>query len=728
VTAVVALLGSSTVATAAQAQPATTPATTPATPAATAATPSPTSYRHGAVPPLSAGPQARTLPASANNLTYGGGNGGVGVTTGAPQVYLVFWGSQWGTPSTNAQGNLTLSGDPQAMAPDLQAFLRGLGTSGETWSGVMTQYCEGVAFNAQDCPANSAHVGYPAGGALAGVWADTAVAAPASATGHQLAVEAVNAANHFGNGTQAANRNAQYFVVSPTGTTPDGWGSASGQFCAWHDHSADSTLIGGAANSPFVVAFTNLPYLTDAGAGCGMNFVNAGAAGTLDGVSIVGGHEYAETITDQFPNGGWLDSGGNENGDKCAWIKTGQGASQDIALATGSFAVQSTWANDSNTGSGGCLATHPIVSNSNDTAPAITSAAGVTFTAGAAGSFTVTATGTPVPAVTATGTLPTGVTFNTATRTLAGTAALATAGVYPITISATNGVGSGATQNFTLTVDRATLTYPTDGQAGVDSTRAFTWAPIPEAQGYLLAVVTAGGQVLANSGILATTVTSYNVPALPTGTLLYAALYSEINGGWSSYQLISFTAAPGLATFTSPVNAQTGVDPTKAITWATIPGAQAYLLVVSTVRFGSNLVNSGVLAPTQSSYAIATLPAGATLYATLFTEVNGTWSRYQSITFTTGAAKATFIHPVNGLGNVTTPGPITWSTLAGAQGYVLVVGTTLFGSNLVNSGVLAPSQSSYNLPALPHGTVVYATLLTLLNNTWVYQAIAFATA
>ena len=32
-----------------------------------------------------------------------------------------------------------------------------------------------------------------------------------------------------------------------------------------------------------------------------------------------------ETITDQFPNGGWLDGSGAENGDKCAWISLGPG-------------------------------------------------------------------------------------------------------------------------------------------------------------------------------------------------------------------------------------------------------------------------------------------------------------------------------------------------------------------------------------------------------------------
>ena len=54
-------------------------------------------------------------------------------------------------------------------------------------------------------------------------------------------------------------------------------------------------------------------------------------------------------------NGGWLDSRGAENGDKCAWISSGQGAASNIHLSTGTFPVQSLWSNAFNGGSGGCV-------------------------------------------------------------------------------------------------------------------------------------------------------------------------------------------------------------------------------------------------------------------------------------------------------------------------------------------------------------------------------------
>ena len=314
-------------------------------------------YRHGAVPTRaqqarmnawaathSSGTTSSTGP---ETLSYGGGIGGVGVTSGTPQVYLVFWGSQWGTTA----------GDPNGAATYIQNLFKGLGTGNELWSGTMTQYCDGsVSAGSTTCPSGSSHVGYPTGGAYAGVWFDNASAAPSAATAAQLAQEAVNASNHFT--STNGFRDAQFDILSPSGTDPDNWLTAG--FCAWHDYTGD----GYGVSNPNL-AFTNMPYVTDVGASCGENFVNSGSAGTLDGFSIVNGHEYAETVTDQFPAGGWTNHqlnhyNGQENGDECAWISSGTGAAANVSMGTGSFAMQSTWSNDTNA----CAISHVIVTGS----------------------------------------------------------------------------------------------------------------------------------------------------------------------------------------------------------------------------------------------------------------------------------------------------------------------------------------------------------------------------
>ncbi len=294
---------------------------------------------------------------SSKCVKYQGGIDGVGVTDGKEKVYIIFWGSQWGSESTNSHGYATFSGDPDGLAPDIQGFFAGLGSSSDKWSGVMTTYCQGVATGATTCPSSAPHVGYPTGGALAGVWEDNGASEPNQVTGHQLAEEAEKAATHFGLTTTAENRYVQYDIISAHGTNPDNY---EGQgFCAWHDYTQDSTLDGGGGASGPIIAFTNMPYVPDAGAGCGAGFVNPG--NDLDGVTIVNGHEYAETVTDQFPAGGWIDNAGEEVGDLCAWKSSGTGRSQDITLSTGTFAVQGIWENVANSGKGGCSVSHSIV-------------------------------------------------------------------------------------------------------------------------------------------------------------------------------------------------------------------------------------------------------------------------------------------------------------------------------------------------------------------------------
>jgi serine protease len=267
--------------------------------------------------------------ASTSNLSYHGGTGGIGVET-APKIYLVFWGSQWN------------NNDPSGEATTLEAFYSGLG--GSSWLNSVTQYCQGVPSGTVFCDGAGKTAGNQSG-ILAAFWYDNVSAAPTHPRQSELAAEALKAAQHFGNSTAASNASVQYVIATANGYNSSGFGR---QYCAYH--SSTSSSVGN-------VAYTNLPYITDAGASCGANF---NGLGPNAGITIVGGHEAAETVTDQFPSTGWLDSsGGAENGDKCAWISSGQGAAADITLSTGTFPVQSLWSNAFNNDTGGCVLSYP---------------------------------------------------------------------------------------------------------------------------------------------------------------------------------------------------------------------------------------------------------------------------------------------------------------------------------------------------------------------------------
>ncbi len=89
-------------------------------------------------------------------------------------------------------------------------------------------------------------------------------------------------------------------------------------------------------------------------------------------------------------------------------------------------------------------------------APAIVPPDHVAFKVGELGSFTVTATGYPLPTLSATALPPalsSSVKFDPDTRIVSGTPDAGTGGMYSITFTANNGVGTPAAQNFNLTVN-----------------------------------------------------------------------------------------------------------------------------------------------------------------------------------------------------------------------------------------------------------------------------------
>jgi serine protease len=269
-------------------------------------------------------PAKPARPTKSSNLAYGGGTGGVGVETGADKVYLIYWGTQWN------------SNDPSGEAALQQNFFNHVG--GSSWNNSVTQYCEGVSKGTIYCNGAGTAATNPTG-VLAGVWYDNAAAAPSKPSQSQIAAEAAAAAAHFGNTSASSNTTVQYVVNTATGNSMTGFGT---QWCAWH--SSSSTSYGN-------VAYTYMPYITDAGASCGANF---NGLGSNAGITIVGGHEFGETESDIYPSTGWTDSGA-ENGDKCAWISSGQGASASVSLNGTSFPVQSLWSNAFNNGAGGCV-------------------------------------------------------------------------------------------------------------------------------------------------------------------------------------------------------------------------------------------------------------------------------------------------------------------------------------------------------------------------------------
>lgn len=213
---------------------------------------------------------------SSGNLLYGGGP----VQT-TPHIFVVYWGPKWTTS------------DPEYTT--LNGFFNAIGGGG--WINIDTQYYQTLG-------GVTTYIGNPSG-QLTSTWIDSS-SVPNKPSSSQVGAEAQKAEQHFAAAGYAYSVNNNYFVAIQSGNDPTGFKT---RWCAWHSSESESEGT---------LSFTDFPYQSDAGTSCGAGSVNS--PGTYDGVSIVGGHEEAETQTDPQPSTGWVDSSGSEIGDKCAWI------------------------------------------------------------------------------------------------------------------------------------------------------------------------------------------------------------------------------------------------------------------------------------------------------------------------------------------------------------------------------------------------------------------------
>lgn len=243
-----------------------------------------------------------------------------GVVQTSPVVYLVVWGSQWGTSTTGTP-------TPPAVQA-LQGLFQGLFTNDDKWGPILTQYCEGIASGTSLCTGNKVSLidpqPTPQGGVYGGTIYDTGNLAPAKATTAQLAAEALKAAGT----TRDYSTDAQYVIMSPSGTHPGGFTGSN--FCGWH--SSTPVPAPGSGN----LSYTNLPYVPDLGTGACTTVTNPAQ---FDGYESTETHEFAESATDPFPSTGWLAKNGEEIGDLCVTLDSHE------TLNGNPYDVQGLWSN-----------------------------------------------------------------------------------------------------------------------------------------------------------------------------------------------------------------------------------------------------------------------------------------------------------------------------------------------------------------------------------------------
>jgi hypothetical protein len=253
--------------------------------------------------PFFVGP-ARIHPQRDANKAKGGGSpdmtfhGGIVLTANKTQA--IFWGSEW-TSASFAGDKIT----------GIDSFFGGFG--GSNYAGTSTEY---TGTNGQ-VTKTSTYLGHVIDSS----------AAPSRAISVSTAVaEACKVTNNN------PDPNALYLIYTSTGA-----GHVS--YCAWHSYGNCGS------GAPVQVAY--MPNL-DGIAGCDPGDTWTTHSQGLAALGNVTAHELSETITDPR-NGGWYDSSGGENGDKCSWVFAGVVTFKNNSK----WKLQMEWSNkafDTNTG------------------------------------------------------------------------------------------------------------------------------------------------------------------------------------------------------------------------------------------------------------------------------------------------------------------------------------------------------------------------------------------
>lgn len=205
-----------------------------------------------------------------------------GAVQTSPSVVLILW-------------DFKKYGDPDKVGALLTSYFGNMG--GSAHNNIYTQYYQTVG-------GTTTYIGNPSNQLLAVV--KYKHKAPPAPSDSQMAQVAVTVANQLNLGTGI---NTSYVVVAPYHHDPAGFLSQG--WCAYH---SAARAQGGE------ISWTNLPYMPDGGVSCGANATRppSDESAADEGVTVVGGHEQGESVTDPIPTSGWSGADG-EIGDECAW-------------------------------------------------------------------------------------------------------------------------------------------------------------------------------------------------------------------------------------------------------------------------------------------------------------------------------------------------------------------------------------------------------------------------
>ena len=273
------------------------------------------------------------------------------------------------------------------------------------------------------------------------------------------------------------------------------------------------------------------------------------------------------------------------------------------------------------------------------------------------------------------------------------------------------------------------LSSPINGDTNVPVNTNLTWDAAQFAQGYFLTVGTSpGGNDVVNNETITNETTYEFASDFNTGDTVYVTIIpfnDEGNPGVCTEESFSLSntlpTIPECTSLISPANGDSDVSVATDLSWNAISNADGYRLTIGTTTGSNDILNNEDVENVTSFDLVTDLPENSDIFITI-TPYNDqgdafscTEESFHTEIIPVPPTCTSLTSPAHQETGVSIDTHLSWTAIPEALGYIVIVGTTEGGNEIVNN-VVVETLTSYDIPNdLLEGRTYYVTIIPYNN-------------
>ena len=269
-----------------------------------------------------------------------------------------------------------------------------------------------------------------------------------------------------------------------------------------------------------------------------------------------------------------------------------------------------------------------------------------------------------------------------------------------------------------LDPDCTTLIAPEDGALDVFPNENLFWTPVADAAGYIVRMGTQSGSGDFLDDVV-TTDAFLTIPTMENNTIYFVSITPfSLNDVADECLETTFQVgdqlSPECMSLSFPENGATNVSIFTSFSWETLDGALGYILSLGTTPYGREIVDNLDVGDV-TSFSVNELDYSTTYYISVapYGELGGAVGCDEEIFSTESIpvpACPIIELPNNNATDVDINTIISWLPVDDVDGYMISVGTTLGGTDIINQEIME-NATSLNPNGLEYETTYYVSIV-----------------